>query len=180
MLQLKDAIAGALSGFMAGLLVTAIGGRIIMRIIALVDPFTHPRFTVDGTLFLVIIGIAFGAALGAPFGLLYITVQGLLPVPRYWKGLLFGLFLLLTTGGIFFSMDQAEEFTDFDPPLLAVSLFGLLFPIYGVVIEVFTHRFDDWLSIISESWLKIIGYIILTIICLLGLLMNIGVISERL
>lgn len=180
MLQSKDVTVGILSGFIAALLVTAIGGRIIMRIIAIVDPFAQPRFSMEGTSFLVIMGIIIGATLGAPWGLLYISVRGLFPVPTFWKGFIFGLLLLLISGGVFFSMEQGEEFSDFKPPLLGVALFALMFPIYGLLVGIFTEQLYHWLSTTRESRLKIVGYIIFSIICLLGLLFNIGVISEQL
>ena len=130
---LRGVGTGALAGAIPGFLMTGIGGRIVMRIIAVVDPHTETEFT-GGTIFLLIAGGIIGAVSGAIGGLLYLVMRRFLPRWWLWKGLAFGAIWLLITGGIFFSIEQAEEFSDFDPPLLGLSLFAILFIVYGLTV----------------------------------------------
>ena len=177
-MQTKDVISGLVSGFSSGFLVTAVGGRIIMRIIAIVDPFTHPLFTAGGALFLAFSGVAFGAMLGAPWGLTYVAVRGFLPGASFAKGLLFGLLLLVVSGGVFFSMDQAEEFSDFSPTLIGVGLFALMFPIFGLLVSLQVDRIHRRISAITEKRQKVVAAIVFGVIILTGLLTTVGTISE--
>lgn len=53
---------GLVAGGLAGMLVLGPGFRLVMRVVAIVDPVRRPEFTLEGTLFLVlIIGLVFGA-----------------------------------------------------------------------------------------------------------------------
>ena len=45
---------GILSGLVAGFVMAGMGGRVVMRIIAVVDPNTTPGFTLGGSVFLVV------------------------------------------------------------------------------------------------------------------------------
>ncbi len=174
----NEAVVGLVADWGAAIVVTAVGGRIVMRIIAITISFTLPRFSLDGTMFLAFAGLAFGAALGAAWGLLYMAVRNLLPLATPWKGLLFGILLLVITGGIFFGTDQAEDFADFQSPLLAVSLFAALYPIFGLVLAVFAAGLERALATRSPKQIKIIGYCVFGMLCLLGMLFNFSVISE--
>ncbi len=169
---------GLLAGSFAGFIVTGIGGRIVMRIIAVVDPNTDIEFT-GRTIFLLIAGGTLGAVSGATGGLLYLAVRRFLPGVWIWKGLAFGVIWLLITGGIFFSIGQAEEFSDFDPPLLGISLFAALFIIYGLIVAAIVERFNMYSSSPSDRWVTTVtGYVALVIVSVGGLFLNITAISN--
>jgi hypothetical protein len=60
----------AMSGLAAGLIILGPGMRLVMRIVAIVDPGKNPEFTVGGTMFLIIfIGGIFGAGIAVVTGL---------------------------------------------------------------------------------------------------------------
>jgi hypothetical protein len=175
---LKTAAIGLVSGFMAGVLVTGIGGRIVMRLIAVVDPYTQPKFT-SGTLFLVVFfAVLAGAIFGAPGGLLFIVTRQWLPGNRYWKGMIFGLILLLVSGGFFFSLDHEEDFFLFDPPLFGISLFAALYIVYGFMVGAIIEQFVRYVPAPPpRRQTRIATYIILAILCLFGILQNIQAIG---
>ena len=127
---------GALSGLVAG----GIGGRIVMRLIALADPSSDGTFTdakatvgevtVDGTLTV----LAFGAFAGAIAGLLYLGLRRWLPVPPAWNGVAYGGFTLVTAGLLFFDPSNAD-FQIFEPVLIVVVLFSALFFVNGLLLS---------------------------------------------
>ena len=169
---------GLLAGAIAGFLGTGIGGRIVMRIIAIVDPHTEVEFT-DGTMFLLIFGGIFGAAIGALGGALYMGTRGLLPGCWVWKGLAFGSVWLLTAGAAFFSMGQSEAFADFEPPLLGVGLFAFLFIIYGLTVTAIVERMDMWMPALPGSRIATVGGLgAVAAVSLAGLLLHIRAIGS--
>ena len=149
-----------------------------MRIIAVVDPHTETEFTGD-TMFLLVAGGMFGAVSGGIGGLLYLAVRRLLIGSWLWKGLAFGAILLLITGGIFFSIGQAEAFSDFEPPLVGISLFAALFIVYGLTVAGIVERFNmDSPGPSDHRVTMVTGYAALLIVSLAGLFLNIRAISN--
>ena len=170
--RVKGIGTGLLAGAIAGSLLTGIGGRIVMRIIAMADPQTEPELT-GGTMFLLVIGGFFGAMFGAVGGLLFIGVRRLLLGAWPWKGLVFGLIWLLITGGIFFSIGQDEAFSDFDPPTLGISLFAALFIVYGLTVAALMERFNTYSPNPSHRWATTAtGYVVLVSVSLGGLFLS--------
>ena len=169
---------GALAGAIPGFLLTGIGGRIVMRIIAGFDPHTETEFTGD-TMFLLIAGGLFGAVFGAVGGVLFMGVRRTLPGTWLWKGLAFGAIWLLTAGSAFFSMGQSEEFSEFQPPLLGVGLFALLFILFGVGVAGIVERLERYVAAPSRSrWNTFGGYAFLATISLAGLFLLTGAIGD--
>lgn len=83
---------GVFSGLVAGIVV-GIGARVAMRIVALTAGI-RPEFTIGGTLLILVSTAAFGMMLG----LIFVAVRRWLPGSGLWKGLAFGLFLVLFIG----------------------------------------------------------------------------------
>ena len=81
---------GLKAGVVTGLVVTGIGGRVTMRLIALGQPRV-PAFTVAGSL----VVVAAGTAVGTGGGLLYALARPRLPGRGLARGLLFGLLVWL-------------------------------------------------------------------------------------
>lgn len=63
----RSVLFGAIAGVVSGVLVLGVGLRLAMRVVALLDPFRVPEFTVGGTVF-ILIGI--GGIFGGTFGIL--------------------------------------------------------------------------------------------------------------
>lgn len=177
----KTAIGvGILSGLVVGFLASGTGGRIVMRIIAVADPNTVTRFTLSGTLFLLLGMGLFGALFGGFAGLLFVGIRRWLPVPGPWKGLAFGALLLLGTGGLFFSGGQDENFSDFEPPLLGLALFASLYLVYGLGVGAVLERFHSYVPPVSQQQraTTLIGFAVLAIVCAFGLYLNAQAIGD--
>ena len=136
--------AGSAAGLVAGVLIGGIGGRVIMRVAALIagadadgtltaNGNVVGDFTVEGTVGLIIFA---GALPGVFGGLLYAALRPwLAPVGR-WEGFAFGLLLLVALGSSVIDPTNFD-FGRFVPPALAVSLFAVLFIAFGA--------FNTWL-----------------------------------
>ena len=130
----KAAAVGMLSGHLAAFVVTAIGGRIVMRIIAIADPSTQTEFTGGGTMTIAAFGFVGVGVVGALGGLLFVAVRRFLPGSWVQKGVVFSVLWLVVAGWLFFLPIQFESFSDFDPPVLAMGLFAGLYFLYGVAL----------------------------------------------
>lgn len=92
----RSVFQGAIGGLVAGMLILGPGLRLAMRVVAILDPFRSPEFTVGGTLFII---VGLGAIMGAIFGLfgnvarrgfgISVRVAGL--VPALFVALMIGL-----------------------------------------------------------------------------------------
>lgn len=140
---LDAAGAAALAGAIAGMLVGGLGSRIAMRVAGAMSDqglvgvtFTNNGnalgvVTIEGTLALVVFGgLLPGVLGGAGYGA---CRSWLAPLGR-WGGLAFGLVLL---GGLGYSVLEPFniDFRKFGSPLLNVTLFALLFPLFGVAVS---------------------------------------------
>ena len=171
--------AGILSGMIAGFLVSGIGGRLVMRVIAIVDPNTVTRFSIGGTLFLLLGMGAFGAIFGGFGGLLYVGIRRWLPGSGAWKGFAYGLTLLLLTGGLFFTRGQDENFSDFAPPLLGVTLFAALYIAYGLGTGTTVERLHSYAPVDSRARAtNTIGYVVLALLCAVGFYTNVLAVGD--
>lgn len=140
---LRLTAAGLLAGLVAGA-VAGLGSRLVMYIIRLMNPshngeFTHAnaevgRFTMDGTLSLAIEGMFFGL----PGALTYLIVRRWIPGHGLMKGLVFGLVLLVI--GAPAVLDGNYEYFRYVSPVIAVALFSLLYPLFGVVVSMLTEH----------------------------------------
>ena len=161
---------GILSGLVAGFVMAGMGGRLVMRVIAVVDPNTTPGFTLGGTLFLVVGVGAMGAFLGGIGGAGFVGLRRWLPGRGAWLGLIYGSIVVLSLGGPFFwFVDQDESFSDFEPALLGVALFFSLGLAYGAALGATVERLkgsrtehDGW------PWTRLVGLAMLGALCALG------------
>ena len=130
-------LAGALSGFVVG----GMGGRLAMRISAIVagpdkvgltteNGNRVGDITVEGTVGLILFGGIFAGILG---GLGYEVVRPWFTTFGRWRGLVFGLVLLAAIGSVIINPDNID-FRRFGSPALNTFLFALLFILFGVVL----------------------------------------------
>jgi len=133
-----------MAGTIAGVVSAGLGGRLVMRLIAIIDPSTDGaftdaeatvgEFTFEGTIQVVVLG----AILGAVSGLVYLGLRRWLPVPR-WRGAAYGALTLVTVGQPVF--DPANvDFQIFEPSVIVVALFAALFVINGVIVAKLLDR----------------------------------------
>lgn len=143
------AAIGSVSGLIAGALVGGLGGRIVMRISAMAGgeaiqgQLTEAenvvgQVTIGGTFSLIFFGVLFSGLIG---GLLYMAVRRWLPGPRRWRGLSYGVLLLLVLGSVIIDSDN-EDFVRFGPPLLNILLFASLFLLFGLTIAPLANWLD--------------------------------------
>jgi MFS family permease len=128
----KRAIVLGLVGFIVGLVVLGLGGRILMRLLAFVTP-EPPRFTLGGTLQIIGAGAVWGG-ITAPLLMVVRKYR-----PRFGRafGSLFGM-VVMAPGLVLFML-----FSGFDGDIVAprlvivgtVVLFPLLFIMHGIVLE---------------------------------------------
>lgn len=148
----------ALSGLLAGA-VAGLASRVAMRIVGLMagpDALGSPahavvgagrssggqvvgEVTFGGTLE-VVLGGMFEGVIG---GLLYVAFRPWLARLGPWRGIAFGLLLLLTFGALPFGVgpDRAT-FRRYGAPAVNVALFAALFPVFGLVVALVA----DWLE----------------------------------
>lgn len=88
MSRARNAAVPVLVGLAAGIVVLGIGGRIAMRVIALVTGQV-PDFSLGGTLEVLVAG-AWRGTLG---GLIYLVLRRFFPPTGPWKGLGLGILL---------------------------------------------------------------------------------------
>lgn len=137
---------GTLSGLIAGIITGGIGGRVVMRIIAvaggsaIAGQITENgnivgEVTAGGTLEVLVFG---GVLFGVFGGILYVAIGRRLPGSPRWKGLAFGTVLLLTFGGMLIE-GAKSDFSRF-VPLLSIGLFASLFLLFGLAIVPIAQR----------------------------------------
>jgi len=125
---------GLIAG-LAGGLVLGLGGRIIMRILAIVAQ-TGAGFSVGGTIEVLLTGVF----IGVPAALVFVFVRKHIPLPGLQRGVLFGvvLFLLLVLVPPPAARSASSGLTEVAPYTL--GLFGVLFVVYGIVVEMVVGR----------------------------------------
>jgi hypothetical protein len=135
--------AGAVGGLVAG----GIGGRLVMRLMALVDSETDGQLTDSGA---TVGAITLGGSLqlvlvtmiaGVVGGLLYVGIRRWIPATRVPKGLVFGLLVMIVPGIIVFNPDN-PDFQLFEPVLLLHGLFVGIFLVYGMMVVAVTEALD--------------------------------------
>jgi hypothetical protein len=166
--RLAAATAG---GFLAGLLIGGVGGRLAMLVLRVTsDTSLHGLETDDGftigvvssaTVFL--LGVT--ALLGAVGGVLYLVARQVIPARlRPWTmGVLGG-----AVGGVLVLRPGGLDFTLLDPLPLAVVLFVALPALYGVVLSLLIERLLRGDSIMRRRAAWVAGLLPLVPLVLLG------------
>ncbi len=129
----------AAAGAIAGLLVGGGAGRIVMRLVAIMDPSsdvartdfggTAGEITLGGTLNLALITTMAGVA----GGFAYMLLRRWIPGSGARRGLLFGLGVALGPAIINVNEDN-PDLQIFEPVLVIVAMLWLLFLLYGLAV----------------------------------------------
>jgi hypothetical protein len=179
-------LAGSLAaGLLVGLVVAGLGSRVVMRVLAVVDPEADGiitengnrvgEITLGGTLgLLFFVGIFSGVAAGV----IVFAVRRWLPVRPVWRGLVLSLVLLAALGGTVFVPDNFD-FRFLDPAGLAVALFGLLFFAAGYALAPLAERLaPDVPRFFYRRGVTIVGATAIVVAVGVGLLQNVEAILE--
>ena len=147
---LRSLACALTAGFIAGLLVVGLGGRLVMRVLAATSGAgAQGRFTDAGERVGEItlggsIGFFIFAGLLIPLAssLVFIPLRRILPRPAWISGSLFGLLLLATFGvGDPLSPDNVD-FVILSPTWLAVTLVCVTALLFGVTFSAIVARLD--------------------------------------
>lgn len=160
----KPLTAAMTAGFIAGLIIGGVGGRLAMFVLRLTsDPALRGLETDDGFT----IGILSGATLflvfltaiaGAVGGVAYLAVRAWLPErARPW---LFGT-LTGVVGGALVIRPDGIDFTLLEPLWLAVVMFIALPASYGVAVSLLAERFLASDSAFNGPWAWVAGLVLL-------------------
>jgi len=153
----RRAGVGVLSGVIGGI-AAGTGARLAMRMVA--DSIgKFGEFTVEGTLFIIVLAVALSSALG----LLYVGVKPLLRGRTSIKGITFGVGMLVVIGLPILLQPASGELA------LAPELGRRLFVVCGVVIAVAESIWDRYLGAPRRSLTSLVGYGVLTALGLFGL-----------
>jgi hypothetical protein len=165
--------SGVSSGFLAGLLIGGVGGRLAMFLLRLTsDPALRGAKTDDGftigvfsteTLFL--LGVT--AGLGILGGLFYLIVRGWIPVP--WRVVVMTVYVGLV-GGAGLIRPDGIDFAKLSPLPLAVAMFVAIAVAYGAVMPWLTERMLREGSVMRRGWTWIAGLAPLALANVVGIL----------
>ncbi|MCI0583255.1 MAG: hypothetical protein L0227_10270 [Chloroflexi bacterium] len=145
---LREIARGGLAATLAGTLVGGLGGRLVMRVAALLNPDATGRFTengeiigaitLNGTLGLLLFG---GILVGMAAGIVWVVVAPWLP-GRGWIRWLLAAGVAVALGGFFLVESSNTDFRILEPdPLLIALLLGLV-----ALIGAATAWFDERLE----------------------------------
>jgi hypothetical protein len=134
----RGLIAGALSGALFGALFIGLGGRMVMRILA-VAIAREPAFSIGGSLEV----IAYGAIVGLVSGGAFALARPILPERHWIAGLLQAT---ITYAGTILTLpahfaETARPFADRIPVVLL--LFGLCFLLFGLATAYFNSLWSS-------------------------------------
>jgi hypothetical protein len=162
---------GMIPGAIAGMIAGGVGSRLAMRVMAATSTAavqgsetefgaTVGEISIGGTVFLLIAG----AVLGSAGGLIFVGIRPLLPWSGRARGLAFGLLLLGIFGRLIIDPNNVD-FVILDPASLAVSMFAVIFILYGVLLVSTVEHFEQsirrappWL------WMPLLGVTLLPLI----------------
>ena len=91
----RRALFGAIGGVVSGLLILGPGLRAAMRVVAILDPFRAPEFTIGGTLFIV---IGIGGIMGGTFGVIANLARGGVDIGSRFAGLMPAILVMAMIG----------------------------------------------------------------------------------
>jgi hypothetical protein len=139
----------AIAGVFTGIVVAGLGGRVIMKLVALTagagavgkvteNGNTVGDLTLPGTLQLVLFS---GVMLGLIGGLLYLALRPWLAWFGRWRGFAFGVIVLALMGHAVFEPGNGD-FRRFGAVGVNVALFSALFVLYGLLIAPLV----DWIA----------------------------------
>ena len=149
-------VAAMLAGWICGLVVAGVLGRIVMRVLAVQSPaYIQGRLTDDqaivgdislgGSVTLALIG-AFGGASGA---LGYLLALRILPASTGLRMLIFAIFGATVGGALFVHSYDSFDYSQLDPIEFGVAAFIVLPAVYGAALPPLVTRLSR-----SDGWIR--------------------------
>ena len=141
MRRMEKITVGLVSGLIAGFAALGIGGRIAMRLVSIAEG-NPGRFSIGGTMFVLVVFSVIGIILSVPFA----TLQGCMRSSNLRKGATFGLLLMLVIVWampllpLLLAKDGADGLNF--ASIITRTLFSALFLGYGVIVASVSERLD--------------------------------------
>jgi hypothetical protein len=124
--------------------------------------------TFDGTVNLLFLGSVAGIMGGA----VYLGLRRWLPVPAAWKGLTYGIVSLLTVGQLLIDTHNAD-FQIFEPVVMVIALFSVLFLLNGLILGALLGRFHPEPAYHASLGVSRAVTGVLALVCVLGLVAHV-------
>jgi hypothetical protein len=102
-------------------------------------------------------------------GALYLGLRRWLPVPAAWKGSAYGVVTLLTVGHLLFDTHNAD-FQIFEPVVMVIALFSVLFFINGFILAPLMQRFHPEPAYRPSVRVSRVATGVIAVVCLLGII----------
>lgn len=160
---LREIARGGLAGVIAGLVVGGVGGRIVMRIAALLDPSAVGRrtdngelvgaITVDGTLALLLFG---GLFAGIAAGVIWVVVSPWIP-GRRWRRWTLVMPIAVALGGFILVGSRNPDFNILGPDAANIAMLLLLVALTGAAVASLDAALDRRLPA-ARSMLSVVAY----------------------
>lgn len=170
---IREIAIGGLAGLLGGLLVVGLGGRLFMRVAALIDPSSVGSLTsfgnrigditLGGTLGFVMF---FGLFVGAYAAVLWVIVAVWIPGRGLARGLATSV-VAVSVASFFVIRADERDFRVLDPPSASIAMLIVLVAVFGSVIALADGRLRHWLPAIDPASPWVPGYLGLTIVGLL-------------
>jgi len=100
-------------------------------------------------------------------GTLYLGVRRWPPVPAAWKWLAYAVLALATVGQLLFDQNNAD-FQIFEPVLMVIALFSVLFFLNGLIVSALVDRFHPEPAYSSSLRVSRAVTGIIVLVCVLG------------
>jgi hypothetical protein len=179
LLRVSGPVRGAIAaGALAGFVSAGIGSRVVMHIIAVLDPdhagvLTDSRaivgeISLGGTFSLLALGTTFGV-IG---GLMYLGLRRWLWVSPAWRGVIFGAVTLVTIGQLLFD-SMSLDLQIFEPVGVILVLFAALFFINGLILAPLADRIHPEPEYATGRRVPRIATGLLAVVSLLGLALTV-------
>lgn len=175
LVALRTLGVAAVAGIGTGAVIAGLGGRAIMKVIAVVagpeaigrvtaNGNTVGDLTVNGTLVLVVFEGMFNGLIG---GLLYLGLRPWLARLGRWRGVAFGLIALALMGHLVFD-SRNFDFRVFGATGVNVGLFAALFILYGLaltpVFDFVERRAGRSRLVAGVCWLAVLPAVLLLVL----------------
>jgi len=165
---LRDVTRTALAGIVTGILVLGVGGRVVMRLAAVIDPGSVGRFTENGNVIGTISAdgslavILFGGLIGGVFGsIVWIAVSPWLPGHGLRRAVL-AIPLTIALSGFLLVDSGNVDFRILDGDALVIALLLGLLGAFGFALALVDERLDRALpSVARTSSIRSVVYVTL-------------------
>jgi hypothetical protein len=181
----REIAIGGLSGLIGGLLIVGVGGRLFMRIAALLDPTSVGSLTSNGnrigditaggTVGFVVFG---GLVFGAYAAVLWVVVSPWIPGRGLGRALASGV-VAVALASFFVIRADERDFGVIDPPGASVAMLIVVVAVLGAVVALADERLRRRLPTTDPASPWALGYLAVTLLGVLVVPIVVGAYFSR-